>query len=464
MPPSLALDIDSLQRAYARGEDPAAVIGSVHRRLAELDDPGIFIHLVAEADAAAHCRALPAFEPRAMPLWGIPFAVKDNIDVAGLPTTAACPAFAYMPPRNATVVDRLLAAGAILIGKTNLDQFATGLVGTRTPHRIPRNPFDARRIPGGSSSGSAVAVARGLASFALGTDTAGSGRVPAAFNGVVGLKPSIGAVPATGVVPACRTLDCVSVFATAVDDAWRVLSVIARKDEADPFSRKLALGEPRQATPARRIGVPARRDEIFFGDRRMETAWHEAKRQLAAAGLTLVEIDMQPFYETARLLYEGPWVAERYAAIEAFVSNHADTMVDVTRRIIEGARKFSAADAFKGLYRLAELRRTTEPVWERIDMLAVPSAPIFPTLAEVAADPIGVNAKLGTYTNFVNLLDLAALAIPGPMRDDGLPAGLTLIGPCASEARLVALAGRLERGAGAPAQGEVRPRANKAHA
>jgi allophanate hydrolase len=444
MPQSPALDIDSLQRAYAGGEDPACVISGIHRRLAELDDRGIFIELVPEAEAQAACRALPPFDIRALPLWGIPFAVKDNIDVAGLPTTAACPAFVYVPARNATVVGKLIAAGAVLIGKTNLDQFATGLVGTRTPHKVPRNAFDERRIPGGSSSGSAVAVARGLSTFALGTDTAGSGRVPAALNGIVGLKPSLGAVSTLGVVPACRTLDCVSVFARGVDDAWRVFAVIAGMDDGDPFSRRVPVGDPGESALPRRIGVPAPKDEIFFGDRSMERAWHEAKRLLAASGLTLVETDMRPFYETAKLLYEGPFVAERYAAIEAFLAEHADAMLDVTRGIIEGARKFSAIDAFNGLYRLAGLRRETEPVWSRIDVLAVPSVPIFPTLAEVAADPIGVNSRLGTYTNFVNLLDLAALAIPGPPRDDGLPAGLTLIGPSASDARLARLARHLQ--------------------
>jgi allophanate hydrolase len=456
-------DLDSLHRAYARGEHPSAVISAIHRRLAEVDDPGIFIHLVPAADAIAACRALPPFDPQAMPLWGVPFAVKDNIDVAGLPTTAACPAFAHRPSSTATAVDKLLAAGAILIGKTNLDQFATGLVGTRTPYPVPRNAFDPQRIPGGSSSGSAVAVARGLATFSLGTDTAGSGRVPAALNGLVGLKPSLGAVSTRGVVPACRTLDCVSVFAANVEDAWRAFAVMAGRDEANPYSRAVPIGDPGQALLPQRLGVPAAKDGIFFGDRSMEAAWQAAKGRLAAKGLTLVDIDMHPFFEAAKLLYEGPWVAERHAAIEAFFASRADAMLEVTRRIIEGARQFSATDAFNGLYRLAELKRATEPLWSGIDALAVPSVPIFPTLGEVAADPIGVNSKLGTYTNFVNLLDLAALTIPGPERDDGLPAGLTLIGPCASDARLAALGrtladpGHSQRAGAASAPAEAAP-------
>ena len=439
-----SLDIDSLRRAYADGAKPEALIRDIYQRIAELDDPGIFIELMPLERAVAACAALAPRGSAAKPLWGIPFVVKDNIDVAGLPTTAACPAFAYRPARNAPVIDKLLAAGAVLIGKTNLDQFATGLAGTRTPHCVPRNPFDPTRIPGGSSSGSAVAVAQGLATFSLGTDTAGSGRVPAALNGIVGLKPSLGAVSTRGVLPACRTLDCVSVFATRVEDAWRVLEVLAGPDEEDPFSRRRDLGAPENEATPRRVGVPRRKDEIFFGDDMMEGAWHRARGLLEQAGETLVEIDMRVFYETAKLLYEGPWVAERHAAIEPFFAKHADSMVDVTRRIIDGARSLSATDAFKGLYRLAELKLETEAVWTRIDALAVPSVPIFPTLAEVAADPIGVNARLGTYTNFVNLLDLAALAIPGPARADGLPAGLTLIGPGGSDARLARLGSHLQ--------------------
>jgi allophanate hydrolase len=440
----VAPDIDRLHAAYAAGLTPAAMVEDVYRRIREAGDPGIFLALVPEEEALKAARALPSFGGRvAMPLWGVPFAVKDNIDVAGLPTTAACPAFAYVPARSATAVDRLLAAGALLIGKTNLDQFATGLVGVRTPHPVPRNAFDPSLVPGGSSSGSAVAVARGLVSFALGTDTAGSGRVPAALNNIVGLKPSVGAVSTSGVVPACRTLDCVSVFALTVEDAHTVLAVMAGPDAADPFSRPLPAGRIGEVPPRLRLGVPAGESLVFGGDERSARAWAAARDDLAALGADLVEIDLDPFFEAARLLYDGAYVAERDAAVGAFVSAHAAEVVPVTRGIVEGARRFSATDAFKARYRLAELAARTAPVWQRIDALAVPSLPRPVTLAEIAVDPLGPNALLGTYTNFVNLLDLCALAVPARFRADGLPAGVTLIAPRGRDAALASIGRRL---------------------
>jgi allophanate hydrolase len=432
-PPDLPMDRASLHAAYAGGVSPGDVVALVHRRLASLGDPGIFIHLIAQADAREAAAALPAFDPARFPLWGLPVAVKDNIDVAGLPTTAGCPAFAYVPGETAPAAQRLLDAGAILIGKTNLDQFATGLVGVRTPYPVPRNAYDAMRVPGGSSSGSAVAVARGLATLALGTDTAGSGRVPAALNGIVGLKPSLGAVSTRGVVPACRTLDCVSVFALSVADAWAGFSAIAGEDSDDPYSRPIALDAA--AAPIRRIGVPAAPQ---LDDEAGRAAWSTSLARLSS--LVAVEpIAMDDFHATAALLYDGPWVAERAAAIGDFCRDHPDAVHPVTRGIVAGAGRFSAVDAFRGLYRLAELRRATERVWPRVDALAVPSVPCFPTLAEVRADPLGPNARLGTYTNFVNLLDLAAIAVPGPFRPDGLPAGITLIAPRGTDSRLAAL-------------------------
>jgi len=435
----IPIDIGGLAAAYAQGLDPGRVVDGVFERIAAAGDPGIFIHLLDRKTVRRAARALGTFD-RARPLWGIPFAVKDNIDVAGLPTTAACPAFAYTPKASAPAVARLLAAGALLIGKTNLDQFATGLVGVRTPYPVPRNPFDAAIVPGGSSSGSGVAVALGLVAFALGTDTAGSGRVPAGLNNIVGLKPSLGAVPVRGVVPACATLDCVSVLAATVDDAWTVYEAIAGFDEADPFSRPLALGRPGPAPPAPVIGIPRAADQRFFGDRAARVAWREAVAVLEGLGAQLVAIDMRPFFETAALLYEGPWLAERYAGIAPFLAKHRRELNPVTRRIIAGGKAYSAADAFAGRYRLAALQRATAPVWQRVDALAVPTTPGIATLEELAADPIGPNARLGTYTNFVNLLDLAAIAVPGPARPDGLPAGITLIGPRGSDAALASLA------------------------
>lgn len=418
-----------LHRAYRQGLAVESVVGAVQARIAALGDPGIFIHLQPEAELQAAARRLPPFDPVRYPLWGLPFAIKDNIDLAGAPTTAACPAFAYSPERHATVVARLIAAGAVPVGKTNLDQFATGLVGVRTPYPVPRNAFDPSRVPGGSSSGSAVAVARGLVSFALGTDTAGSGRVPAALNNLVGLKPSLGALSGRGVVPACRTLDCVSIFALTVEDARAVFDCAAAPDEDDAYSRALPTG----LAAVRRIGLPRPADLHFFGDDMMAAAWAAAAARLERLGVETVPVDLTPFFAVARLLYEGPWVAERRAAVGAFMDTQADAMHPVTRRILDGSERFTAVDTFNALYRLAELRLACQRVFGMVDALAVPTAPVFPRLSELDADPIGPNSRLGTYTNFVNLLDLAAIAVPGPFRADGLPAGLTLIAPAGSD-------------------------------
>lgn len=441
------LDRETLHAAYAAGQDPAAILRGIHARLAALDDPGIFIDLVPLDEAVAAARALPPMDLSRYPLWGLPFAIKDNIDLAGRPTTAACPDFTYVPTEDAAVVARLKAAGALPLGKTNLDQFATGLVGVRTPYPVPRNVFDAARVPGGSSSGSAVAVAQGLASFALGTDTAGSGRVPAGLNNLVGLKPSLGALSTRGVVPACRTLDCVSIFALGVADARIVFECAAGYDPLDPYSR--AAAEP--PTAIRRIGIPRREDRLFFGDDQQEEAFAAALIRLESLGVRPVEIDMSDFFAVARLLYEGPWVAERRAAIRQFMDSRPDALNPVTRAIIEKADAISATDTFEAMYRLAALRRQTEPVWQEIDALMVPTAPIAPTLAELEADPIGPNSRLGTYTNFVNLLDLAALAVPGPFRADGFPAGVTFIGPRGADLPLAALGGTFFPGLGGTA-------------
>ena len=440
------LDIQRLHDAYAVGQDPVDVIDAVYRRIEAAADPGIFITLVDEATAKTTAAALPAFDPVAMPLWGVPFAVKDNIDVAGMPTTVACPDFAYVAKATAPVVDRLIAAGAINIGKTNLDQFATGLVGVRTPYPIPRNAIDARLVPGGSSSGSAVAVALGLVSFALGTDTAGSGRVPAALNNIVGLKPTRGVLSARGVVPACRTLDCVSVFAGTVGDAWLATSVAAFYDEGDAYARPVSLGAFARP-PVVRLGVPDAKSLIVDGPT-ADAAFAAALAAFPDFGAKPRAIDLAPFYATAALLYEGAWVAERYVAIRDFIEAKPEALHPVTRKIIEGARKLSAADAFSGEYRLAELARATAPIWRDIDVLVVPTIPDVCTLADVEADPIGANSRLGTYTNFVNLLDLAAISVPGPFRSDGLPAGVTLIAPAGRDGLIAAMAAEIHARAG----------------
>ncbi|MBI1205744.1 MAG: allophanate hydrolase [Azospirillum sp.] len=441
--------IASLHSRYAAGSLSAAeVVALACHRIAAAEDPGIFLHLVPREQALAAARALPNFDPERYPLWGIPFAVKDNIDVAGLPTTAACPDFAYVPQASAPAVDRLLSAGAILIGKTNLDQFATGLVGVRTPYPVPRNALDPALVPGGSSSGSAVAVARGLVAFALGTDTAGSGRIPAGLNNVVGLKPSLGAVSTRGVVPACRTLDCISVFSGCVDDAWRVLTTMAGPDSEDPFSRPVGFGPPEPPAPVIRVGVPRAADLRFFGDSAGAAAWADTLTLLEAQGAEPIEVDFTPLFAAAALLYDGPWIAERHQALRRVLAETPEAMLPVTRGIVERAGGWSASDCFAALYRLKALALTLVSIWQKVEILAVPTLPIAPTLSEVAAEPILLNSRLGSYTNFVNLLDLCALAVPGPGRRDGRPAGVSLIGPRGADARLAGFGARLHHAAG----------------
>ncbi len=430
-----AFTLDALSAFYASGGTPEAIIREVYRRCAALDDPGIFITLGGEADALARARGL---DP-ALPLYGVPFAVKDNIDVAGWPTTAGCPDFAYTPTITAPAVQKLLDAGAILIGKTNLDQFATGLVGVRTPYPVPRNAIDPLLVPGGSSSGSAVAVAQGLVSFSLGTDTAGSGRVPAALNNIVGLKPSVGMVSTRGVVPACRTLDCISVFALTVADAHAATATMSAHDADEPYSRAVPMRAISPPAPMMVIGVPRKEDLRFYGDEAQEAAYSAALATLQGMGAKLEPVDLTPFFEVAALLYEGPWIAERHAATADALTRRPDIMHPVTRRIIEGANGFSASALFKAQYRLAELKRVTAPLWGKITALAVPTTPISPLLADLASDPITPNSRCGTYTNFVNLLDLCALAVPGPMRADGRGAGLTFIAPCGQDGPLAGL-------------------------
>ncbi|WP_421725021.1 allophanate hydrolase [Bauldia sp.] len=435
----LPFDLTSLRQAYASGTTPADVIAEVFARIDAADDPGIFIHLADRERLLAEAEALGPLPPDVGPLWGVPFAVKDNIDVAGMPTTAGCPNYAYEPAEDATVVALLKAAGALVVGKTNLDQFATGLVGVRSPYPIPRNAIDPALVPGGSSSGSAVAVARGIVSFALGTDTAGSGRIPAGLNNIVGLKPTVGVVSTKGVVPACRTLDCVSVFALTVDDAYAVFSTIARKDGADPYSKAVTVAPLAPRPPSLTVGVPATADREFFGDDAMRAGFDAALDQLAALGCELVELPFADFFATAALLYEGAWVAERYAAIAEFMEANADALHPVTREIIGGARGLTAVDAFNGFYALQEKKAALAPLIASVDCLCVPTAPTHYTVAAVAADPIGTNSRLGTYTNFVNLLDLCGIAVPVGTRTDGLPMSVTLLAPAGQDALIAAL-------------------------
>jgi allophanate hydrolase len=418
---------------------PEETVARSYARIHAHDDPAAFITLREEVDALADAKAL-ATQSRDLPLYGIPVAIKDNIDVAGLPTTAACPAFAYRPVRDATAVARLRAAGAIVIGKTNLDQFATGLVGTRSPYGIPCNALDPKLIPGGSSSGSAVAVAAGLVPLALGTDTAGSGRVPAMLNNIVGLKPSLGLVSTYGLVPACRTLDCVSVFALTTDDCWVALAAMAGLDASDPYSRQRPFGAAGRLPPAFKVGAPRPSERVFFGDKQASADYAAALDRFARLGGEIVEIDIEPFYEVARLLYEGPWVAERYAVAEKLLASSPDAMHPVTRAIILAGARPSAVAAFKAFYRLEELRRAVAEAFARIDLLAVPTAPTVYTLEQVLAEPVELNSRLGTYTNFVNLLDLCGLAVPAALAG-ARPFGITLLAPAGADA-LVASVGR----------------------
>jgi allophanate hydrolase len=451
--------IASLVAAHRTGaRSPEQTVAQCFARIRAHADPAVFITLCAEDDALAEARALAGTDP-GRPLYGVPVAVKDNIDVNGLPTTAACPAFAYRPGKDATVIARLKRAGAIVIGKTNLDQFATGLVGVRSPYGIPRNPLRPDLIPGGSSSGSAVAVAAGMVPLALGTDTAGSGRVPAGFNNIVGLKPSPGLVPNTGIVPACRSLDCASIFALTADDAWTALTAIAGPDPADAYSRDRPLGTPGAVAPGTRLGVPLPGQRLFFDDRAAAAAYEAALARLTRLGIAIKEIDIEPFYETARLLYEGPWLAERYLVARGVIASAPDAMHPVTREIILGGARVTAADAFAAFHQLEDLRRSADATFRAVDALALPTMPTVYTVRQVLADPIQLNSRLGTYTNFVNLLGLAGLALPAAMRDDGAPFGLTLLAPGGRDAELASI-GRVfhaDTGLALGATGETQP-------
>ena len=447
---NISLDIATLRQRYQSGElTPLKLVEDLLARLASEDSNPIWISRLHAENLRDYARALEGKDIATLPLYGILFAIKDNIDLAGLPTTAACPEFAYTPERSATVVQRLIDAGAIPIGKANLDQFATGLNGTRSPYGACRNAFNPDTISGGSSSGSAVAVALGLASFSLGTDTAGSGRVPAAFNHLVGHKPSCGVLSTRGVVPACRSLDAVSIFALTAEDAERVLAVAAGFDAEDEYSRTLAPhGFDFGRAPAFRFGVPTQKDLEFFGNAEAERLFGEAVARMQALGGTAVEIDFAPFLQTARLLYGGPWVAERYLAIRDFFDAQADNVFPPVRDIIAGGRAISAADTFAHLYQLRAFKRVCDAVWNNIDVLLTPTAGTIYRIDDMQADPIRLNSNLGYYTNFMNLLDLAATAVPAGFQHDGLPFGVTLVAPPHQDGPLLHLASRMQQALG----------------
>ncbi len=442
---NLPFTLPALKEAYQAGVTPADVITEVFARLDAVNDPGIFIHLCDKDALIAQANALGAYDPD-KPLWGIPFAAKDNIDVAGIPTTAACPAYAYTAEKDAFVIAQLRAAGALMIGKTNLDQFATGLVGVRTPYGVPLNSIDPEIVPGGSSGGSGVIVGHGIVTFSLGTDTAGSGRVPAALNNIVGLKPTLGALSASGVVPACRTLDTISIFAMTVDDAYDVYSVAQGFDAADAYSKPIPHQDLCAISPPLKVGVPDQTSIEFFGDTVQAQAFARDVARLESMGIEIAYINFEPLYDIAKMLYQGAWVAERYTVIEELLKTDPDAIHPVTKQIVCHAETMSAADAFRGMYRLADLKRIAEPTLAGLDALCVPTIPTFYSVKDLQEDPVTPNSNFGTYTNFVNLLDMCGIAVPTAPRSDGRPGSVTLLAQTGMDAIVASLARCFEVG------------------
>ncbi|MCC3303845.1 allophanate hydrolase [Sneathiella sp. HT1-7] len=435
---SIPFTISALHDSYRNGMKATEIVEQAFSRIQAVNDPGIFIHMLDREEVLAAARELGEFDD-SRPLWGIPYVIKDNIDAGGKPTTAACPAYSYVAKEDAFVVKCLKEAGALLLGKVNLDQFATGLVGVRSPYSPPKNAIDPEIVPGGSSSGSAVSVAHGFACFSLGTDTAGSGRVPAALNNIVGLKPTLGALSASGVVPACRTLDTISVFALTVGDAYKVFEVACKFDAADSYSRKITA-KPLSAIPPRfKVGIPDSKSIKFFGDKVQEVSFRKGLEELTKLGAEIIEIDFTPFYNVAQMLYEGAWVAERYTTIEELLSSNPDAIHPVTRDIISVAEKFSSADVFRGMYKLEHLKRLAEPILATLDYLCVPTIPTFYKVEDLEKDPVTPNSNFGTYTNFVNLLDMCALSFPTGPRSDGRPGSLTLLAPAGQDAEIAVI-------------------------
>ncbi|BCN93072.1 allophanate hydrolase [Thiomicrorhabdus immobilis] len=442
------LTLSALHDQYASGElTPRNLVQQLIQNAHGYADYNLFIHLLTPTELEPYLSQLDQSEPNSLPLWGIPFVIKDNIDLANIPTTAACKEFSYVPSESATVVQQLIDAGAIPIAKANMDQFATGLVGTRSPYGVCHNAFDFEMISGGSSSGSAVSLALNLCSFSLGTDTAGSGRVPAAFNNLVGLKPSKGLLSTHGVVPAVRSQDVVSVFALNAQDAYSVFDVAAKFDEKDAFSRS----ENRLTSPAWPsqpvIGIPDRESLFFDGDSEAQKAFEHSVSTLKNLGYEIKSVPFQAWLDTAKLLYGGAWVAERYLAIQDFFETHENQMDPAVAKIIGGAKSLSAVDAYQGAYALQQAQRATQIIWENhgIDCFMTPTTPTIYSIEALQNDPIGLNSKLGTYTNFMNLLDYAAIAMPTGFRADTLPTGVTFFAPAGSDRQLMQLTDSLHK-------------------
>ncbi len=438
----LNLSIAALQADYASGRySPLELIAALVEKNSQILEDSIWIYPLSMNELAPYLDHLEQADRENKPLYGVPFAIKDNIDLAGIPTTSACREYCYTPKQHAFVVDALIQAGAIPIGKTNLDQFATGLVGTRSPYGAVKNAFDAEYISGGSSSGSAVAVAKGLVSFSLGTDTAGSGRIPAAFNNLIGVKATRGIVSTSGSVPACKSLDCITAFSLNPDDAESLFDVMAQYDSLDSFARKTEMLLPAPAqTDNFTFGVPQASQLVFFGNDHYKKQYNQFVSGLQKMGGQCIEVDFSPFMDCAKLLYEGPWVAERYAAIQDFIESDSNALLDVTRAIIAPAKALTAVDAFKSAYRLKELRRQAETVLAQCDFMVTPTAGTHYRIEAVQADPIQLNTDLGYYTNFMNLLDMSAVAIPAGFGESGLPFGVTIMGDHGDDRRLLAYA------------------------
>ena len=448
---SIPFTVAGLRELYREGgAKPIDVIVEALRRARDPAHPSVWITLLTYEQVRVYVDALDPERFNELPLFGIPFAIKDNLDLTGVPTTCACPDFAYLPKNSAYVVERLIKAGAVPIGKTNLDQFATGLVGTRSPYGACHSVFGARYVSGGSSSGSAVAVASGMVAFGLGTDTAGSGRIPAAFNNIVGLKPTRGRLSNRGVVPACRSLDCISILASTCYDAAAVLAAAEASDPEDPFSRTpLELPLPDGAI---RFGRP-RSDQLeFFGNEEARQLYDETCQRMAALGGEQIEFDYEPFLKAASLLYAGPWVAERYSAVGEFLEKGPEAVDPTVRAIISEGKRYSAVDAFRGFYELEAYAAQARKIWEKIDILLLPTAGTTYTIEDVKNEPVRLNSNLGRYTNFVNLLDLAAVAVPAGFGQSeslpSLPFGVSLIGPAFSDRALLSWGDRLHRASG----------------
>ena len=445
---SMDMTLTGIKARYATGLTPVQLMKELREKAQSFHSYNIFIHLLSDEELAPYLERLATLDPDNTALWGVPFVMKDNMDLTGIATTAACEAFSYVPDSTAFVVQRLIDNGALPLGKANLDQFATGLNGTRSPWGPCHNSFDHSLISGGSSSGSAVSVAMGLATFSLGTDTAGSGRIPACFNNLVGVKPTRGLLSSSGVVPACRSLDCVSIFALHCDDANDVLDVAEGVDKYDSYSRANPYDNRRHGygryDQSLRLGVIAHEQLKFFNDIAYESAYDKSIEALQAAGVKLIEIDYTPFDEAAKLLYEGPWVSERYVATQPLIDEQPDAMFPVVREIIAGGATPTAAQLFKAQYRLQDLQQRCGEVLNTIDALLTPTAGKLFSIEEMLAEPVRHNSELGYYMNFVNLLDMAAVAVPSAFTTSGLPFGVTLSAPAFTDRRLLSIANHIQ--------------------